>query len=229
MVAIVVVALIGLLYFFTSVKRNRQEPQPSTTPDAPTGFGYKNNWLTVKTTDPKELAEFLEISKLKPSNWASGAEAAYNDSVFISPAIDGWVVVLGTEITDPTHDEAKELFERLSKRYGECQFFLTHRSVEYHAWVLAKEGEIKRSYVYFAEEGTLEYLGTPTPFEEKCLLVNTFSEESKAEDYWEHPDLCIPDEELVMDIAESWSSVNPRRLDKETEVTELGLVGTYTD
>jgi len=223
MIAIVVVAALGLLFFLTSVKR--QKTELSTTPDAPVGFGYKNQWLTVKTSDPKGLAEFLEISGLKPANWASGVKAAYEGDIFISPVIDGWVVVLGIEITDPDKEEDKELFRKLSKKYGECQFFLTHRVVEYHAWVQAKEGEITRSYVYFAEEGTLDISGKPTDIEKGLHLVNTFSEESNEEGYWDREDLCIPDEELVMKIAEGWSSANPRRLDKDTEVTALGLVG----
>jgi hypothetical protein len=54
-------------------------------------------------------------------------------------------------------------------------------------------------------------------------LVNTFSKESKEENYWERQDLITPNEELVIKVAESWS-INPTTLSERNDVKGLGLV-----
>lgn len=97
--------------------------------------------------------------------------------------------------------------------------------VEYHCWIKATKGRITRIYSYLGESGeNIIIKGEPTAFEKTMNLVNTFSKEAKSESYFERTDLVIPDEELVMKIAENWS-VNPTTLSKRKDIaTELGIL-----
>src|SRR5579872_6833851 len=81
-----------------------EEAMPSfdQTPDAPKPFGFKVSWFAVQATDPASVLDALEFGEATPANWASGIAAAYWDGpsndrwVFVSPAVGGWVLVVGS-------------------------------------------------------------------------------------------------------------------------------------
>lgn len=201
-----------------------------TTPDLPVSFGYKCVWFAVKTNNYQRLADIIGITNLTECNWKIGVEKAYEDSVFITPPIEGWMLVCGVRLpSGDNQEDIKEithLLRTLSKELGETQFYCTHRVVEYHCWMRARAGNITRVYSYLGEAGeNIVIEGEPTDFESKYNLINTFSDESKNEMYFENSDLIIPDEEFVMRLAGNWS-INPSQLGNRTDLNSgLGYIG----
>ena len=120
----------------------------------------------------------------------------------------------------------EKLLNKLSAEFGEAHFFGTHRVVEYHNWMKSVNGKMERIYAYVGESlENIKVIGEPTGPEKGLTLFNSLSEEAKSDDYWDREDLDYADEELVMQIAESWS-VNPTKLTERTDIKdELGMLG----
>jgi hypothetical protein len=200
--------------------------------DQPISFGYKCMWFAVKSDHPEKLIKTLNLINIKPCNWQTGIERAYDNSVYITPSIDGWTLACGWVLPDGGSKEGidyiKNILQDLSRDYGEAQFFCTHRVTEYHCWINAVEGNIRRVYSYLGETGeNIVIEGEATDFEKSLQLVNTFSAEAKDENYFERSDINLPDEETVMKVAENWS-VNPSTLANRNDVKPgLGLLGEW--
>lgn len=195
------------------------------TPDLPISFGYKTAWIAVKTDNKYKVAELLGLKKLRKANWDSALRLIRGkvDTCFVSPPIDGWVLVI--QVID-SEEKTKKRLSILSSAFGEAQYFCTHRVPEAHTWILAKDGTIVRAYEYVGERGENTFVeGEPTEFEKQYNLINTFSEEAKDDDYLDNPTLFVPNENFVMQIAENWS-INPYTLgEREGLEADLGLIG----
>ena len=203
-----------------------------TTPDLPSSFGYKCTWLAVKTSDSKKLTDLLHIKKITPCNWKYGIEGAYNKSIFVTPPVDGWILVCGNSLpagdSDNGIDEIKEILKTLSKEFKEAQYFCTHRVVEFHCWMKAIDGNVIRVYSFLGESGeNICVEGKASDFEKKYKLINTFSKEAQDSNYYERTDLIQPNESFLMEVAGNWS-INPAELDKRGDLPKsLGLIGKW--
>ena len=238
-IGLVVAASIFTYYGFKSIKKTKSnitsnnssnDTLDQTIPDSAIGFGYKNMWIAVKTNDQNKIAELLHLKNIKECNWEFGINKAYEDAIFITPAIDGWTLACGYSLSigqsTISINELKTLLESLSMEFGEAQYFCTHRGVDYHCWMQASKGKVNRVYSYLGEQGeNIVIEGVATEFEKKFNLVNTLSEEAKEENYFDNTDLFYPDESFVMQIANEWS-INPSELDARKDLPlALGLVG----
>lgn len=203
------------------------ENEVETTEDNPIDFGYKLSWLAIRTNDQLKVAQALKPNKIINSNWESGIKLAYRKASFVTPPINDWILVANyfplPDHENNVEDVSKNLIN-LSNVFGEVQLFGTHRVVEFHCWAKAIDGYIQRAYAYIGEQGkNIWIVGEPTEIEKNLKLVNTFSDEENEETYWDQIDLVIPDEELVMQIAESWS-INPTTLSERIDIKGLGLI-----
>jgi hypothetical protein len=236
-IGLIVIAVIAVtLYKKKSSSRQNYSPStvPSTVdktvPDSAVSFGYKCMWFAVKTNNKNRLAEILKLKKISDCNWQVGIDKAYNGSVFITPAIDGWTLACGWGLphgdTKEGIAEVKNILQNLSKEFGEAQFFCTHRVTEYHCWIKATKGQIERVYSFLGESGeNIVIEGQPTKFEQTLKIANTFSDEAKDEKYFEREDLVWADEELLMQVAGHWS-IDPTKLDERKDIIPgLGLIG----
>lgn len=202
-----------------------------TTIDTPLSFGYKCIWIAVKSIDTEKIAQTIGLNNRQKSNWKTGLEHAHKSSLFISPPIDEWTLIIGygfpQEENDNENIKIKTLTNKLSKEFNESQYFATHRVVDYHCWIKSTDGETTRVYSYLGESGeNIEVFGSKTDIELQYKLGNTISEEAlQDENYYDRKDLIYPDEEMVMEIAESWS-INPTTLDRRTDIKKLGILGS---
>jgi len=231
-----IVAVIAISVWIAKKNENKDIKEDTiatvldTVPDAPVAFGYKCMWFAVKTEDKDRVAKVLNLKNTKPSNWKSGIEQAYNASVFVTPSIDGWVLVAGWGLphgdSQESLAEVKTIAGMLSKEFDEAHFFCSHRVVEYHCWLKSVNGNTQRLYSYMGEQlQNIEIVGKPTDAEKGYDLVNTFSAEAEKDDYWDNEDLIIPDEQLVMKIAGAWS-IDPTLIENNKNIKGLGLLGT---
>lgn len=197
--------------------------------DKPQGFGYKCLWFAIKSDDKEKIAELLKLIIIGACNWEIGIQRAYELDVYITPKIGDWTLVYGTgllkDYSDQNINNIKSVLRKLSKEFGEAQYFCTHRVVEYHCWMKAINGEVERIYSYLGESGeNILIEGKPSNIETQFNLINTFSEEAKEENYFNREDIIIPDETLLMEIANNWS-VNPSELENRNDIQrELGLL-----
>lgn len=208
------------------LRRAIKKPQFNPGPDTPRSFGYKCNWLAIRTDDPAKVVEALQLTDARPSSWESGIEAGYIGRVFVSPPVDGWILAVSSSLPSEP-DTVAPFIEVLSRHFDEVQYFGTHRVVEYHAWALARAGRIVRAYAYVGERGeTLWDVGARTAGEIELgvKFFNERSPEAKDEKYFERTDLTYPGEEYVMQIAGKWS-INPQELEEMGLPESSGFVG----
>lgn len=94
--------LINKLGFASSSQTESQAANPTampdihTQPDRPLSFGFKTNWLAVKSNSSEAVLEKLPLQNIRPANWQSSFQimeaADYQSSlqpVFVSPCIRG--------------------------------------------------------------------------------------------------------------------------------------------
>jgi len=183
-----------------------------------TAFGYKCGWLAIRSSDPNDVIVRLGIRGPRTLPWHEGIEAAYEgydtDAVYVTPAIDGWVLVVGTSlfsvVGDQMDDEARlpAFVASLSASLGTVvQYLATHRVSESHVWILADKGRLVRAFSVGEGEVAFDQ-GERTPVEKQ--LGNWQSDQAT--------------EEMVMQVASGWS-VNPLTLDQKR--LPRGWLGTY--
>ena len=70
------------------------------TPDRPQPFGFKVNWLALKTSDPLAVVDALDLKETTPANWESGLAVVYGYDpwIFVSPPVGGWVLAVGVSL-----------------------------------------------------------------------------------------------------------------------------------
>ena len=199
------------------------EPQP----DSPVPFGYKTSWLAVRSIDAAAIAAALGFADPDRTPWAQGIKAAYEGSVFVTPPIDGWTLVVGDAVAplvEQAHGGWRANLIELSERFGEVQMFTTHRGSELHGWAMARSGTVARAYCYVGESGEVRYdEGSQTAAEQELGFDFGDPDSAAAEDdsYWEREDL-VPDEGSVMALAGKWS-VAPIELSQSSGLPALGL------
>lgn len=231
-----IITALLLLSFFLKYRKFKQAAPTTqkykttadpTIPDMPLGFGYKCIWFAIRTADKAKVAAMLGLQDILDCNWEAGIKQAYhNNAVFITPAINGWTLACGWGLPIDT-DEIKILLRELSQEFGEAQYFATHRVTGFHCWMKAANGQIQRAYAYLGESGeTLVVEGEPTEIEKTFNLMDTSSVEVQ-DPYFDQEDITWPDEDLVMEIATSWS-INPCELENRNDITPgLGLIGKW--
>ena len=81
-------------------------------PDNPIGFGYKSRWIAVKSGNQVSVANALELINVQKCNWESGFYAGPKNSVFLSPPIDGWVLITGFGLS---YDSVEHCHDKIKK------------------------------------------------------------------------------------------------------------------
>lgn len=186
-------------------------------PSAPEPFGYKTGWIAVRSTDPEAVAAALPFRSRTAANWHNGIDAAYKGgAVFVSPAVGGWVCIIGEWAAGTGERSSVQAVARtvaeLSSRFGEAHGYATQRVVEYHHWIMAKHGEVIRSFAYIGESGeVLSNLGKVTEAEKQLKFGG------------QPPGEWTPDEDDVMRVASAWS-FDPRTLNSGSGPAALGVL-----
>ena len=227
--ALVVVLLV--LFVLKSRKAQQQASQPiaplktptralsqvDVTPDEPARFGYKCMWFAVKTTNVEDVVKEIGLKSPQRCNWKSGIAAAYEGSIFVTPTVNGWTLVVGQDL--PTMDDndrrkqTEALLVKLSSRFGEAQHYGTHRVVEFHAWAKAVGGKITRKYAYLGERGEkLCDVGEMSEGERDAGITNSLA--------------FFPNESQVMKVAEKWS-LDPSELTSKSAEKGVGWLGGF--
>lgn len=202
--------------------------QDSLFPESPVPFGPKMAWLAIPGYKPSEVISALRLGDVAPANWTKGLSQAYadNNQVFVTPALSGWVLVIGKTLWQKADmnrsAENIQWLKDVGRLFGNACFFSTMRGLGNHGWVGIRGGNIVRAYGYSGELQELIWLlGDPT--EEEIAVNPGFANEVQER---EQPDFrpVIPDEKMVLAMAAGWSvdvSFRNRRY-----MPDYGFVGT---
>src|SRR5262249_43189589 len=154
-------------------------------------FGYKVSWFAVRASDSAAVVDALEFGVATPANWRSGLSAAGrrdDPSVFVSPPVAGWVLVVGFSLPYPVAAtqslpvadtqalreigrKLDVLLARLAKRFDEVQFFGSYRVVDFVAWARAQNGKPTRVFS-FADGEVFANAGEQTSEEASLNFAN---------------------------------------------------------
>ena len=90
-------------------------------PDTPVSFGYKCQWLAVKTDNQEEVVKVLGLVNPRKSNWEDGIKMAYSGKIFVTPQIDSWILVVSSDMLSSNQSEDDinlGIINKLSKEFG---------------------------------------------------------------------------------------------------------------
>ncbi len=108
-------------------------------------------WLAIRSVSPQAVHAALGLGRSAPCSWSEGMMGGHE--FFISPRVNGWVIVTGLAIPCPDDDvDACFLFlTALSRKLGHVQFFHAEKFTHHHAWARLDDGCVTRAYAWAGE------------------------------------------------------------------------------
>jgi len=216
--------LAGLLTGYLVIPSYKRGEHEDT--DLPVPFGPKMAWLALDTTDTEAVATALGLVEVRTVTWAEGINAAQQASVFVTPPLGDWTLAVGAALFLPDRAEAfvKPLLERLSRQFGDAQYFCTNRDVELHLWARARRGQLVRGYGWFGAEGITFWDECRQTKEERDLGFQFFDGRSPAIEQTQNKKVSLPGEGAGMQLACLWS-IDPTSLDEQFKEPLRGILG----
>lgn len=188
-------------------------------------FGYKSEWLAVKTAHPETVVELLQLRGVVPADWKAGLAAAYGgNKVFVTPVIDGWVLVLDASFVAFAGGdllEKPELLADWSRSLGApVQHYICDRRSGTFGWMRADGGRLTRAFLEVDGEVKTN-LGPETADEKRARaeVIKTPSSDGA---------VLADGEDVLFRLAGRWS-IDPHLLDQRTDLPASGLVGESPD
>jgi len=117
-------------------------------------------WVAIRSVSPEMVQAALGLSQSIPCSWSEGMAGGHE--FFISPRVNGWVIVTGLALPSPDDDvDACFLFlTSLSRKLGHVQYFHAEKFTHHHAWARVDDGCVTRAYAWTGE--TVWNQGTKT-------------------------------------------------------------------
>lgn len=108
-------------------------------------------WLAIRSVSPEAVRTALDLKHAAPCSWSEGLAGGHE--FFISPRVNGWVIVTGLGLPNPTDDvDATFIFlTALSRQLGHVQFFYASRLLHHHGWARLDDGCVTRAYAWAGE------------------------------------------------------------------------------
>src|SRR5438128_6883782 len=107
-------------------------------PSRPSYLRRPASWLAIKSRNLLAVQSALGLHNPKPCSWSEGL--AGEQKLFIAPPVNGWILVIGSGLPDPSEDvdACFRFVVDLSRKLGQVQFFSASRILHHHAWVRAE-------------------------------------------------------------------------------------------
>jgi hypothetical protein len=227
-----IVALgIGLLIVVMVIRRarhNSRAPAKEAGTAAPClyqptcSFRRPGCWLAVKSRNLLAVQTALGLHNAKACSWKEGL--AGEEQLFIAPPVNGWVLVMGSSLPDPS-DDVDACFRfvvGVSRKLGQVQFFSVNRVLHYHAWVKADAGRVIRAYAWAGR--TLWQQGLRTSAENDLKLKCFDYSEPAERTSFSQPDVLAANDDKVPLLAARWS-LDPARIDERFLEQAHGIAG----
>jgi hypothetical protein len=156
--SVLAIGVVLSLFVVSYLKRQRSLGQPAPTENraeerihtlAPAAWCGGGRWLAIRSSNITAVQAALGLHHPTPCSWDAGL-SKLTEQLFISPPVQGWILVFGQGLPDPAEDvdECFCLVQKLSRALGQVQFFNVNRAVHHHAWVRSEDGRIRRAYAW---------------------------------------------------------------------------------
>jgi hypothetical protein len=191
----------------------------------PSIFEQPCRWLVVRSGQVSAVQAALRLHKATPCSWGEGMSRLAGQSLFVSPPIRGWILVVGEGLPDPSHDIDRcfHFLTKFSRALGEIQFFSVNRAVNHHAWAKVEQGTVRRGYAWAGE--TLWNHGELTQAEID-LGMKCYEYCERAESFQIAPgDMSLPNSEKVLALAGRWSFDPAAIHDTGLQAGVVGIAG----
>ncbi len=119
-----------------------REEDETIQPESPAAFGYKPGWLAVRAKDPETVIKALGLRGQKRANWTTGLAGIRANRWFVSPSLDGWVLVIGSG----DRGISQERFSQISRCFSEAQAYVSNSKKSMYAWAWYHGGDCVRAY-----------------------------------------------------------------------------------
>lgn len=189
-------------------------PSAAGVPEPAHGWAYETEWLAVRSDEVMPVLAALGLERARQVPWNEGVYPPAGQ-VFITPPLDGWVLVQSGFLAFPSlgsaenHDygPALRLLERLSDLPGgEAHYYGTHRLADGHAWAVARDGRVVRAFNIDGSRGEVGLArGDLTEAERALGLVPPAGEDASARFGFLLDAGISIDEEWPRALAASWS------------------------
>jgi len=181
-------------------------------------------WLAIKSRNPLAVQAALGLNNPRRCSWAEGLVVASEKKFFISPPVDGWILVIGSALPDPADDvdACYRFVLDLSRQLGHVQFFSASRILNNHAWVKVETGRVLRAYAWAGK--TLWKQGLKTVAETELGLKCFDYLEATEHTFFELPETVIANVEKVPLLAARWS-IDPASIDERFFKQARGIAG----
>lgn len=186
--------------------------------------GQLCRWLAIRSRNLAAVQTALGLHNPVPCSWTEGVVQAGDRRLFLSPPVNGWILVIGPRLPDPADDVdgCFRFLQRLSHELGEVQFFNINRVVGHHAWARFDQGRAFRGYAWAGE--TLWNQG-PRTWAERKLAMKCFDYFEGAPDSpFEALEQARTNAERVMPLAAIWS-IDPTSIDESMLTDSQGVAG----
>ena len=195
-------------------------------PTKPRDFTFERPtlWLAVKATDPRKVLAALDLHDPVFCSWEEGIAESRDHKLFISPPVAGWILVLGSDLPEPSDDVDKcfHFLTALSRKVGHLQFFCANRALNHHAWVIVDRGQVFRAYAWAGQ--TMWYEG-PVTAAEKELGLACFDYTARVD--FTQREVVSSNTEKVPALAARWS-VDPSAVSETAWAKGQGIVGSFS-
>ncbi|MDB6029551.1 MAG: hypothetical protein JWM68_5774 [Verrucomicrobiales bacterium] len=185
-------------------------------------------WLAIKGRNSKRVQRALGLHDATPCSWEEGLVEAQHHKLFVSPPVNGWILVVGSDLPEPDDDVDKcFLFLRhCSRKLGHVQYFSVNRVLNHHAWALLDDGQVFRAYAWAGE--TLWNQGQKTAAEKELdMSCFGYGDNGITLDF-SQKDPTITNAEKVNQLAARWS-FDPMSVTENAWQKEQGIVGSLPD
>jgi hypothetical protein len=194
--------------------------------DCPIPFGSDTAWLAVFSKETGAVAASLHLHDAESATWKDGLAASNEQSLFVTPPLADWTLIVGKILFPPTEIEffIRSFLEILSRQFDDVQFFCNRGDNGLNAWARARKGRLIRGYCWSGEKKqTIWEFGDPTK-EERDLALDTLPPQVEHSDDRAGGIQIIPDDQTVFQLAYLWS-IDPSNLTPEYKEPVTGIVG----
>lgn len=184
-------------------------------------------WIAVRGRDVMAVQTALALHNPKPCSWVDGMTGETEPRLFVSPPVQGWILVMGTALPDPGADvdECFRLLMELSRKLGHVQYFHASSILNQHAWAQAEAGRVRRAYAWAGH--TLWNEGAVTEAEVQLRMKCYAYAEPPTGAQFGYPEPHLANPEKVHALAARWS-VDPGEIDERFMEQGWGVTGEPT-
>ena len=208
----------------TRMRMHSDHARPPFEEMVPDNLDLPEQWLAIRSGNIAAVQETLGLSNPRRCSWQKGFSIAGVERLFISPPVNGWILVVGPALPAPEEDVdfCFHFLSHISQRLGHVQFFSLNHALNHHCWVRAHTGRIERAYAWCGE--TLWNQGKMTPEESVLGMACHPYGRSLEEIEFQEMHRLTTNTENISRLAARWS-LNPAALKPEVFAASTGITG----